>query len=116
MHAVRRECRGLLLDARSGVVLARRFHKFFNINERPETEELRVADLMRRAGEDNGGSVPFEVLEKVDGTLCSPLLLPSPDGGKHVRWATRSVLSEEVESFAAATAGYNGLADWCGQV
>ena len=36
--ALRRECRGLLLCASRGTVLARRFHKFFNLSERPETE------------------------------------------------------------------------------
>ena len=36
--ALRRECRWLLLCASHGVVLARRFHKFWNVSERPETE------------------------------------------------------------------------------
>ena len=33
LRALRRECRGLILCAHSGIVLARRFAKFFNINE-----------------------------------------------------------------------------------
>ena len=37
LWALRRECRGLLLDRKTGNVLARRFHKFFNIGEMEET-------------------------------------------------------------------------------
>ena len=34
LMAARRECRGLLVDASTGAVLARRFHKFFNLEAR----------------------------------------------------------------------------------
>lgn len=40
--AVRRECRGLLLHPVTGQVLARRFHKFFNVNELEETTGDRL--------------------------------------------------------------------------
>src|SRR5688572_22902654 len=36
-HAILRECRGLIASKTSGRILARRYHKFFNVNERPET-------------------------------------------------------------------------------
>lgn len=35
---LRRECRGLIVNAKTGNVVGRRFHKFFNQNERPEEE------------------------------------------------------------------------------
>ena len=38
-----RECRGLVFDA-SGKIVCRPFHKFFNVNEREETQELALKD------------------------------------------------------------------------
>jgi len=43
--AVRRECRGLLIDAKTGYVCARRFPKFFNMNELPECTEEEIRQL-----------------------------------------------------------------------
>lgn len=78
---VLRECRGLVVLAStsspstasggsgadvSPCVLARRFHKFFNVNERPETSLARVRELMQR----DGGALCFD---KIDGALCSPV-------------------------------------------
>ena len=40
--AVRREFRGIAFDVETGSVLSRPFHKFFNMNERPETEDLTL--------------------------------------------------------------------------
>lgn len=58
LWALRRECRGLLFNA-DGTVLARRFHKFFNVNEKEETQS-NVVSL------DN-----LSVLEKLDGSMIS---------------------------------------------
>ena len=55
---IRRECRGLKFDRDSGVIVARPYHKFFNVNERPETA---VAEL------DLGQ--PHRILEKLDGSM-----------------------------------------------
>jgi hypothetical protein len=33
----RRECRGIIFHAETGALLARRYHKFFNVNELDET-------------------------------------------------------------------------------
>ncbi len=43
--ALIRECRGLILSARTGAVLARRFHKFYNIGERPESRIESLGNL-----------------------------------------------------------------------
>ena len=38
-HAkIRRECRGIIFDTETGDIIRRPFHKFFNINEREETQ------------------------------------------------------------------------------
>ncbi len=37
--ALRRECRGIIFDTATGEILRRPFHKFFNVNEREETQD-----------------------------------------------------------------------------
>lgn len=65
---IRRECRGLVFHQATGQLLVRRFHKFFNLNERRECDIERI-DFRNR---------PFMCLEKMDGSLMSPVrLLPS---------------------------------------
>jgi RNA ligase len=68
---IRRECRGLIFD-KDGKVLSRRFHKFFNAGEKPETTNV---DL----------SQPHVVLDKRDGSMITPLVF----NGTMVRWATK---------------------------
>eukprot|EP01065_Artemidia_motanka_P042951 TRINITY_DN5854_c0_g1_i2.p1 TRINITY_DN5854_c0_g1~~TRINITY_DN5854_c0_g1_i2.p1 ORF type:complete len:1237 (+),score=389.23 TRINITY_DN5854_c0_g1_i2:534-3713(+) len=87
LMAARRECRGLLCCESSGRVLARRFHKFFNLGEVPETE---VGD--------RGLPERCEFYEKLDGSLVSPFLLPSTS---RVTWATRAAPAP-VESLVSA--------------
>ena len=69
------QCRGLLVCRSTGRVLARRFHKFFNINERPE------ADVHTISIDEN-----TQALEKLDGSLVSPLLVQ----GDVLLWASKS--------------------------
>mgnify|MGYP001807796432 CR=1 FL=1 len=110
--ALRREARGLIFDTATGRVLGRRFHKFFNLGERDETRperlEFAVAPL---------------VLEKLDGSMVSPILL-----GERLAWTT--MLGEtEVAAGAARfvaerpqfdrcarellAAGANPIFEWC---
>eukprot|EP00697_Spironema_sp_BW2_P002966 gnl/Spiro4/13966_TR7477_c0_g1_i1.p4 gnl/Spiro4/13966_TR7477_c0_g1~~gnl/Spiro4/13966_TR7477_c0_g1_i1.p4 ORF type:complete len:372 (+),score=46.35 gnl/Spiro4/13966_TR7477_c0_g1_i1:14788-15903(+) len=91
---IRRECRGLIFD-KEGKVLSRRFHKFFNQGEKPETTNI-------------DWSQPHVVLEKLDGSMITPLFLPSG-----LRWATKmgvTSYSEEVEKFVAKKPEYVRLA------
>jgi len=91
--AVRRECRGLLVCAVTGHIIARRLPKFFNINELEETGKDRLPD---------GGIAT----EKLDGSLVSPVLL----GGK-VRWAGKSARVDAVEEYAARHKDIETVAD-----
>ncbi|KAG2386015.1 hypothetical protein C9374_003164 [Naegleria lovaniensis] len=59
---LRRECRGIIFDEESKEIVCRKFHKFFNINER---EETNVEKINWKRG--------FRVLEKMDGSLVSPV-------------------------------------------
>lgn len=57
-----RECRGLIFDEKTGQVLARGYHKFFNANERPEVLEQNI-DMTQE----------FVILEKLDGSMLRPV-------------------------------------------
>jgi len=65
LHArLRRECRGIIFDTATGDIIRRPFHKFFNVNEREETQDHRI-DLSR----------PHAILEKLDGSMIAPFIV-----------------------------------------
>lgn len=70
--AIRRECRGLIFDA-NGNLMSRPFHKFFNINEREETQTHAIDMMMQHV-----------IMEKMDGSMIRPILV---DG--YLRLATK---------------------------
>ena len=61
---IRRECRGIIFDSKTGDIIRRPFHKFFNVNEREETQD-HVVDLSR----------PHAILEKLDGSMIAPFIV-----------------------------------------
>lgn len=63
-HPMRRECRGIVFDDVSGRLLARPFHKFFNINE---GEENRLETIANARIEN--------ALDKLDGSLIIPVVI-----------------------------------------
>jgi RNA ligase len=95
-NALRRECRGLVFDL-EGNLINRRFHKFFNVNERNETRYEHV-DF----------SKPHVVLDKLDGSMVSPCIVNG-----HVRWMTKMGITDtsmEAEAFVATHPEYTQLA------
>jgi hypothetical protein len=60
---IKREIRGLVFCSKTGKLLSRPFHKFFNVNENVESNEKNI-NLNQK----------FWVLEKMDGSMCQPLL------------------------------------------
>ena len=89
--AIRRECRGLIFD-RDGNLMSRPFHKFFNINEREETQTHAV-DM----------SQPHVIMEKMDGSMIRPILV---DG--YLRLATKMGVTNvamDAEAWLAAQPG-----------
>lgn len=60
---IRRECRGIKFG-KDGRILARPFHKFFNLGEREETQPS-VVDFAQ----------PHTVTEKLDGTMIHPAIV-----------------------------------------
>lgn len=92
-NAMRRECRGLIFD-RDGKLISRPFHKFFNVNEREETQMHKI-DL----------SEPHVIMEKLDGSMIRPLLI---DG--HMRLGTKMGVTEvamNAEVWLAAQPDYD---------
>ncbi|ATZ80229.1 putative tRNA ligase/uridine kinase [Bodo saltans virus] len=80
--SVKREMRGIIICAHTGKVLARRFHKFFNINECDETNINKI-----QLAHD------FILTEKIDGSLVSPFLINSK-----LVFATRSQIRHDIEN------------------
>lgn len=72
MGAIRRECRGLIFDT-EGKIMSRPYHKFFNVNEKEETQSHRL-DLTRA----------HTVMDKLDGSMIRPIWM-----GGMVRLATK---------------------------
>lgn len=110
-NAIRRECRGILFYP-DGRIMARRLHKFFNVNERDETQH-HLIDL----------SKPHVILEKLDGSMITPVFV-----GDDVRWGTKMGLTDvskpvedhvrrlpQYEEFArqCRTEGVTPIFEWC---
>lgn len=88
--AIIRECRGITFDKATGEVVARKFHKFFNVNQREETAQHAI-----------DWSQPHTVLSKADGSMITPYLRPSTD---EIEWHTKMGLTEvagPVNAFAS---------------
>lgn len=94
--SILRECRGLIFDL-DGNIINRRFHKFFNVNERDETRFENV-DLTK----------PHVILEKLDGSMVSPCYVKG-----HIRWMTKMGITDtsmEAEAFVATRPEYTQIA------
>jgi RNA ligase len=97
LAAIRRECRGLLFH-KDGSIMARRLHKFFNINERDETQFGKI-DFSR----------PHVILEKLDGSMITPVVTEAG-----LRWGTKMGLTEVgmgAEEFVAQNPRYTVFAE-----
>jgi RNA ligase len=70
---IRRECRGISFDTETGDIIRRPFFKFFNINEREETQ-LHNLDFSKEHWVDT----------KLDGSMCSPMVVDD-----EILWATK---------------------------
>lgn len=98
LHArLRRECRGIIFDSKTGDIIRRPFHKFFNVNEREETQD-HVVDLSR----------PHAILEKLDGSMIAPFIV---DG--EIIWGTKmgaTDVAQPVEEFVKNNPEYDAFA------
>lgn len=76
-NAMRRECRGLIFYP-DGRIMSRPFHKFFNVNEKEETQMNKI-----------NLSQPHVIMEKLDGSMIRPVVV---DG--HLRLGTKMGVTE----------------------
>jgi len=100
--SVLRECRGLVFDTETGRILARPYHKIFNIDQLPETQR-DVIDL----------SPPHTVLEKLDGSMVFPVAFG--DSGDF-RLMTKSGVTEtsmRAEQFVFSQPSYQRFIRMC---
>lgn len=99
---IRRECRGITFCSKTGYILARKYHKFFNVGEREETlpGNFEMAD-------------PHVILDKLDGSMITPVMLDK------IEWHTKmgaTDVAKQVEEFVALNPHYNEFARiWCNQ-
>jgi len=99
LAAIRRECRGMLFY-KDGTIMARRLHKFFNINERDETQFALINFFQ-----------PHVILEKLDGSMITPVVT---DAG--IRWGTKMGITDvsmQAEEYVARNIQYDTFARWC---
>jgi RNA ligase len=112
---IRRECRGIIFDTATGDIIRRPFHKFFNVNEREETQD-HVVDLSRS----------HTILEKLDGSMIAPFIVD--DGILQMIWGTKmgaTDVAKPVEQFVEEHSnyrqfakfiigrGYTPIFEWC---
>jgi RNA ligase len=98
--AILRECRGIAFDSKSGKIISRPFHKFFNLEERPETR-LIWAETWEK----------FTAYEKLDGSMIRPLFLPSG-----MRLGTRMGITDvamQAEQFIVRYPNYEIFMELC---
>lgn len=72
-----RECRGIKFDDH-GNIIGRPYHKFFNVNERNETQHHAI-----------DWSQPFYILDKLDGSMIHPIMLQG-----EIQFCTRMGLTD----------------------
>lgn len=94
--AVLREARGLIFCSKTGELLSRPFHKFFNLGEREDVMEI---DL----------SKPHVIMEKLDGSMIRPFRV-----GDTIRWGTKmgvTDVAKQAEEFVAKNPQYQEFAE-----
>lgn len=98
--SVRRECRGLIFDTKTGQLLSRPYHKFFNVGEKPETQ-LNKINLYE----------PHVVLEKLDGSMIRPI--PTKEGFRLATKAGVTDVAMNAEVFIADKSYYAHFIEKC---
>lgn len=98
--SVRRECRGLIFDTKTGDLISRPYHKFFNAGERDETQVNKI-NLYE----------PHVVLEKLDGSMIRPI--PTKEGFRLATKAGITDVAMNAEVFVANKPHYATFINLC---
>jgi len=109
---IRRELRGIIFDTATGDIIRRPFHKFFNVNEREETQD-HVVDMSRS----------HVIFDKLDGSMIAPFIV-----NDEMIWGTKmgaTDVAKPVEEFVKdrshyrifakflISRGYTPIFEWC---
>jgi RNA ligase len=97
---IRRECRGLKFYP-DGRIMSRPYHKFFNVNEKEETQS-HLIDLSRG----------HKITKKLDGSMIHPVVMKNGS----IRWATKMGITDvamNAEIFIAKNPNYQQFAQYC---
>lgn len=97
LKALRREARGIIFDKDTGRVISRRFHKFFNVGERPSTE-MRNIDITQ----------PHVILEKLDGCCDGDTKIQTPDGEISIR----EICEQDYKGLVLGYNHRNNIPEW----
>ncbi len=99
--SVKREFRGIKFCLKTKKILARPFHKFFNLNERVSTS-IQNLDF----------SKPHIVMDKIDGSMIHPL----KNAKGEIIWCTKlgkTEVSDKVLPLVKANPNLINFANWC---
>ncbi|KAL9645956.1 hypothetical protein ABK040_001063 [Willaertia magna] len=91
---IRREIRGLVFDKETKRLIIRSMPKFFNLDERKESSLTVVEKLLTQTKLQFPNEKPFILLEKLDGSLCTPCI----EFIKETK-LTNSTIEKQEESF-----------------
>ena len=100
--AILRECRGITFDKNTGMCIARKFHKFFNLSQIPETQPNMI-DFTQ----------PHVIMDKLDGSMITPF---RASGWEKARWGTKMGITDvaiPVEAHIATNPIYEEFALMC---
>jgi T4 RnlA family RNA ligase len=101
--AILRECRGITFRTSTGQVIARKYHKFFNLGERPETMPENIDWTRKR-----------RKMEKLDGSMITPL-----ETKGEIHWCTKmgmTGVAAPIDVWAEDKPHYEAFArHWMGQ-
>ena len=104
-HALLRELRGICFNKKTGQCISRPYHKFFNMNEREETQEHNI------------NIEHYDVLQKLDGSMIRPLPIRIKEGDDYVfRLATKAGITDvamNAETFIADKTKYYMFFAYC---
>jgi len=113
LAVLRRDCRGIKFDLKTGDVITKPYHKFFNVGERPE---MLINEI--------DWSQPHRILEKLDGSMIT--LYRSKDGfyQNHTKMGATDVAVPTIKFVkehpqyldlynCLDDIGYNPIFEWC---
>lgn len=108
-NSILRECRGITFDNATGRVIARKFHKFFNLGERPECDIGTFVNYNAR----------HHIAEKLDGSMITPVPIANSSGQEgmmHIEWHTKmgkTTVADQVLPYVDENPQYHKLALVC---